>query len=149
MSEPPEARTAGEGLAAHGPEVTIIPLDAPFADPRGVIQPLVEADIRSVLIIESKAGAVRADHYHLSDWHYLYVLSGRMIYYYRPHGDTAPPRRLEVTAGQLVFTPAMMEHRTDFPEDTVCITLSRNQRDQAAYEADVVRLAMPVDEPAR
>ncbi|MFA7249542.1 MAG: cupin domain-containing protein [Dehalococcoidia bacterium] len=144
-----EPMIAGPGLAAHDAATTIVPLDAPFVDDRGAIRPLVEADIRSVLIIESKAGAVRADHYHHSDWHYLYVISGQMIYWYRPHGDTSPPRRIMVEAGQLIFTPAMMEHRTDFPVDTVCVTLSRNQRDQAAYEADVVRIQMPVDETTR
>lgn len=142
MTEP---RIAGTGMAAHDHGATIVPLEEPFVDARGVIRPLVEADIRSVLVIESKAGSVRADHYHHTDWHYLYVVSGRMIYWYRPHGDTSPPKRLVVEAGQLVFTPPMMEHRTDFPVDTVCVTLSRNQRDQAAYEADVVRIQMPVD----
>lgn len=141
-------RIAGSGLAAHGDDVTIVTLDPPFVDERGRIVPLVEADMRSALVIERTAGSVGADHYHLSDWHYLYMVTGRMRYWYRRHGEDAPPREVIVEAGQMVFTPAMMEHRTDFLEDTICVTFSRNQRDQAAYEADVVRIKMPVDGPA-
>jgi hypothetical protein len=36
----------------------------------------------------------------------------------------------------------MVDHGMVFPEDTVFLTLSRNPRDQATYEADVVRIEM-------
>ena len=49
---------------------------------------------------------------------------------------------LLVKAGQMVFTPPMIDHGMKFPEDTVFLTLSRNPRDQATYEADVVRVDM-------
>jgi len=135
-----------DGTAPHGMDDTIIPLEPAIIDDRGVIQPLLEAHIRSALLISSKKGAVRADHYHHTDWHYLYVIKGRMAYWHRRHGADSPPKLLIVEAGQMVFTPPLVEHRTDFLEDTVCMTLSRNVRDQASYEADVVRLKMPVPE---
>ena len=138
-----------DGTSAHGTGDTIIDLDTPFVDARGAIQPLIEAQMKSALLIESKAGAVRADHYHYTDWHYLSVLSGEMTYYYRPVGSEDAPKVIIVRAGELVFTPPMMEHRTDFPMDTVCLTLSRNARDQAAYEADVVRIQMPIEGAVR
>lgn len=129
--------------SALGP---LVQLPDPFVDPRGFIQPLLDDHpIRSALIIRSVAGSVRANHYHLTDWHYLYVLSGRMEYYYRTAGSAGPPVHLTVLPGQMVFTPARVVHRTDFPEDAVCITLSGNPRDQAAYEADVVRVELAID----
>ena len=133
-----------DGTAPHGPDTVLVPLEPAIVEDRGVIQPLIEANIKSALMISSKKGTVRADHYHLTDWHYLYVVSGRMAYWHRPHGDTTPPRLLVVEAGQMVFSPPMVEHRTDFLEDTLCATLSRNERDQASYEADVRRIKMPV-----
>ena len=42
----------------------------------------------------------------------------------------------------MVFTPPLVDHGMVFPEDTVFLTLSRNPRDQATYEADVVRIDM-------
>ena len=42
----------------------------------------------------------------------------------------------------MVFTPPMVDHGMTFPEDTTFLTLSRNPRDQASYEADVVRVDM-------
>ena len=124
----------------------LVGLPDPFTDARGFIQPLLDDDpMRSALIIQSVAGAVRANHYHLTDWHYLYVLSGRMEYYYRLADSTDPPIHFTVLPGQMVYTPAMVVHRTDFPEDTLCVTVSGNPRDQAAYEADVIRVELPVD----
>ena len=52
------------------------------------------------------------------------------------------PELLLVKEGQMVFTPPMIDHGMKFPEDTVFLTLSRNPRDQATYEADVVRVDM-------
>ena len=40
----------------------------------------------------------------------------------------------------MVFTPPLVDHAMKFPVDTTFLTLSRNPRDQAAYEADVVRV---------
>lgn len=138
-----------DGTAPHGSETVLVPLDPPIVEPRGYIQPLVEAAIHSALVIFSKEGETRSDHYHLTDWHYLYVVSGRMVYLHRLHGDDGPPQRVIVEAGQMVFSPPMVEHRVEFLEDTVCLTLSRNARDQASYEADVRRVTMLVpDGPA-
>ena len=44
----------------------------------------------------------------------------------------------------MVFTPPMVDHGMRFPVDTIFLTLSRNPRDQASYEADVVRIDMLV-----
>ena len=120
----------------------LVKLEKPFVDERGHIQPLVERMMQSALVIHSKKGAVRANHYHKTDWHYSYVVSGVMEYYHRPVGSDKPPELLVVKAGQMVFTPPMVEHAMKFPQDTVFLALSRNPRDQDAYEADVVRVEM-------
>ncbi len=124
------------------PDQAIVPLEKPFVDDRGAIQPLVDRMMRSAVMIESKKGALRANHYHKTDWHYCYVISGCIEYYHRPTGDDNQPEMLLVKAGQMVFTPPMIDHGMKFPEDTVFLTLSRNPRDQATYEADVVRVEM-------
>jgi quercetin dioxygenase-like cupin family protein len=127
---------------ASWPETVKVTLEKPFADKRGKIQPLVDLMMKSAVMIESKKGSLRANHYHKTDWHYCYVLSGCIEYFHRPTGSASEPERVLVKAGEMVFTPPMVDHAMKFPEDTVFLTLSRNPRDQEAYEADVVRIDM-------
>jgi len=125
---------------ASWPKQPKVPLGKPFTDVRGAIQPLVDEMMKSAVMIESKKGSLRANHYHKTDWHYCYVISGTMEYFHRPTGSTAEPERLLVRVGEMVFTPPMVDHAMKFPEDTVFLTLSRNPRNQLAYESDVVRV---------
>lgn len=125
---------------ASWPKDVIVPLEAPFSDARGEIQPLVDMDMKSCVLITAREGSVRANHYHKTDWHFCYVLSGRIEYYHRAHGSDAPPEMVVIEQGRLFFTPPMVEHAMVFPEDTVFLTLGRNSRAQEVYEADVVRI---------
>jgi len=125
---------------AQWPTDVLVPLNLAYRDVRGEIIPLVDLPMKSAVLITSKAGTVRANHYHQTDWHFCYVVSGRIEYYYRPHGTKRPPDRVTVKAGQQIFTPPMVEHAMVFPEDTMFLTLGRNSRRQDVYEADVVRI---------
>lgn len=141
MSEP-DIDPVTEEEKATWPDEALVKLEKPFVDARGAIQPLVDRMMKSAVMIESKAGSLRANHYHKTDWHYCYVISGRIDYYHRPTGSEDEPELLVVEEGQMVFTPPMVDHGMQFPVDTVFLTLSRNPRDQATYEADVVRVDM-------
>jgi quercetin dioxygenase-like cupin family protein len=122
------------------PRTVIVPLEKAFVDLRGEIQPLVDVMMKSCVLITSKKGTVRANHYHRTDWHYCYVLSGRIDYYHRPVGSTAQPEKVSVGKGELFFTGPQVEHAMVFLEDTAFLTLGRNSRAQPVYEADVVRI---------
>jgi quercetin dioxygenase-like cupin family protein len=124
------------------PTTVIVSLEEPFADARGNIQPLVDLMMQSAVLITSVKGSLRANHYHKTDWHYCYVLSGCIEYYHRPTGSAAEPECVRVRAGEMAFTPPMVDHGMKFPEDCTFLTLSRNPRDQESYEADVVRIDM-------
>jgi len=118
----------------------IVPMTKPFTDPRGSILPLADEEMKSAVLITSKTGSIRANHYHKTDWHYCYVLSGSIDYYFRPVGSQQPPQHVKVKTGQIFFTPPMIEHAMCFPEDTAFVCLGRNSRAQEVYEADVVRV---------
>ena len=122
------------------PREVIVAMAAPFADARGEIQPLVDRTIESAVLITSKKGTVRANHFHNTDWHYCYVLEGRIEYHHRPHGGEGAPEAVIVEQGQLFFTPPMVDHAMVFLEDTTFLTLGRNSRAQEVYEADVERI---------
>ena len=124
----------------------VVKLEKPFVDGRGSIKPLVDTIMRSAIVIESKAGSLRANHYHKTDWHYCYVVSGQIEYLHRQTGSNQKPTTILVNEGEMIFTPPMVDHGMTFPVDTVFLTLSRNPRDQASYESDVVRVDMvPTD----
>ena len=122
------------------PKEVIVELEDGFSDERGNIQPLVDVDMKSCVLIDSKKGTIRANHYHKTDWHYCYVLKGRIDYYHRPQGSDDSPEKVEIKTGQMFFTPPMVEHTMVFPEDTTFLTFGRNSRRQEVYEADVVRV---------
>lgn len=127
---------------SHPEQSTLIALDAAFTDARGAIQPLVEGGFASAQLISSTPGSIRANHYHKEDWHYCYMVSGAMRYWYRKVGDAAAPACVEVRAGQMIFTPPMEEHAMEFTEQSVFINFANRQRDQASYEKDLVRVEL-------
>ena len=135
-------RPVAEDAAATFPKAVIVPLENPFSAERGSIQPLVDRRMESAVMISSKKGTVRANHYHKTDWHYCYVITGRIEYYHRPHGSDQAPDITVVEKGQLFFTPPMVDHAMAFLDDTVFLTLGRNSRAQEVYEADVERVTV-------
>tara|TARA_B100000459_G_C8481787_1_gene159020 strand:+ start:51 stop:485 length:435 start_codon:yes stop_codon:yes gene_type:complete len=122
------------------PSSVIVDLPKAFKDERGSIQPLLDIDMKSSVLITSKAGAIRANHYHKTDWHYCYVLSGEIRYYYRKHGEKRQAQEIIIKDKQLFFTPPMVDHAMVFTKQTDFITWSRNSRLQEVYEADVCRI---------
>ena len=124
------------------PDEHIIELEEPFKDDRGFIQMLVNTPIKNVTLIQSNKGAVRANHYHITDWHYMYVLTGSFDYYFRPTGSDDELQCVRVKSGELIFTPPMEDHATVFLEDCDLLAMSRNPRDQETYEEDVRRIVL-------
>jgi quercetin dioxygenase-like cupin family protein len=118
----------------------IVSLPASFEDARGVIQTLVDGGFQSVQIISSRAKSVRANHYHLTDSHYMYVLEGKMKYFHRPAGAEGPPEWVYVNAGQMIFSPPLVEHAVEFIEDSLFLNITGKSRDQSTYENDLVRV---------
>ena len=124
------------------PSTGLIELEPPHEDERGSIQSLVNFPMKNLSLISSKKNSVRSNHYHLTDWHYMYVLSGSFDYYYRPTNSKEDLKRVRVKKGEMVFTPPMEDHATVFLEDCDLLAISRNPRDQKAYEEDVRRVIL-------
>lgn len=116
--------------------------DAIYEDSRGKIISLAELDYKSALIIESKAGTTRANHYHIEDWHYCYLISGKFKYHWRQNGDKGIPAQKTIQAGEIVITPSKVEHAFHFLEDSIFVVLSGRARDQKNYEDDLIRVEL-------
>lgn len=124
------------------PDQVEVPLDAPFINENGIIQNLLLERFTSAAIITSVAGAVRANHYHKTDWHYAYVVSGAIDYFWRAVGSKEQPTKRRFGPQTMFFTPPMVEHAMFFPEPTAFITFARNVRDTEHHEADLVRVKL-------
>ena len=127
-----------EGRFVSGPRV---PLPTAFVNEVGEIQNLLLKPIQSVAVLKSRKGRVRANHYHKTDWHYAYVVSGKVLYFERAVGDTAVEPPIEILPGEMFFSPPMREHAMLFAEETTIITLAKNVRSHEEHEADLVRVA--------
>jgi oxalate decarboxylase/phosphoglucose isomerase-like protein (cupin superfamily) len=118
---------------------TLIPNVLRSADTRGDILSIVDEPVMNVSIITCKAGAIRSNHYHKSDFHYMYVLDGEIDYFYKAVGSE-DVKYLKVRQGDNIFTPHNEIHATYFPIDTRLIVSSKLPRDQESYERDTVRV---------
>jgi quercetin dioxygenase-like cupin family protein len=94
----------------------------------------------TVSVLYSKAGAVRANHWHRTDDHALYILTGAVEYYERAVGSSDMPRPQRFGPREMFYTPPMREHAMRFVEDTLMVSISSNTRTHEEHEADVVRV---------
>lgn len=117
-----------------------VPLDEAFRDARGTIQNLILRPCTSVAVISSAPRTIRANHYHRTDWHYAYVVSGEVLYFERPVGSSEAPKPRRFGPGEMFFTPPMVEHCMAFPVETTFVTMAKNVRSHESHEADVVRV---------
>ncbi len=108
-------------------------------DDRGDILSIVDEAVNNVSIITCNPGALRSNHYHHTDFHFMYVLEGEIDYFFKDIGSEEV-NYLKVRAGETIFTPDNEIHATYFPIKTRLIVSSKFPRDQATYEKDTVRV---------
>ena len=108
-------------------------------DERGEILSIVDDKVSNVSIIRCNPHTIRSNHYHLTDWHLMYVLKGKINYFFRKI-DAEDVNYLEVNQGDNIFTTPMEIHATYFPVETTLIVSSLNPRDQKTYESDTIRV---------
>lgn len=117
-----------------------------FIDERGGINRIVNENrlpIRAVLRITSKAGSIRSNHYHKSDYHYLYIESGKCEYSEKPAND--PKARVEtvtLVSGDLVLSNPGIIHAVKFLKDTVLYAFTTEKRKHENYEDDTERITI-------
>ena len=121
-------------------------IDPAIKDLRGEITNVFEGRIEHIALITSKKGTVRANHYHKQDHQFIYLVSGAFESHSVDVNNTAKRQVLEIKAGDIVETPALIAHAQKFTEDSVFLALTTRQREQGKYEEDTI--AYPVIEGA-
>jgi quercetin dioxygenase-like cupin family protein len=115
-----------------------------FVDERGEITKILDdgrSVIKSIILITSKKGAIRANHYHKQDSHFAYMLTGSMEYTEKPV-EGGKKESIIVKAGDMVYSAPMVIHAMRFLEDSSFLTLATEWRKQEAYEEDLVRVKL-------
>ena len=122
------------------PKTVKVKISSIFKDKRGSIHNISNELFRSCALIKSNKNSIRANHYHKKDWHYCYVLKGKIAYYYRKHGHSGKPKKIIINKGELFFTPPMVDHAMKFLSYTEFITLGRGSRTKINYDKDTIKI---------
>ena len=122
------------------PKKVKVGLSGIFEDKRGKIFNIANLLFRSCALIKSKKNSIRANHYHKKDWHYCYVLKGKIAYYHRRHGIKTKPKKIIINEGELFFTPPMVDHAMKFLSYTEFLTLGRGSRFKIDYDKDTNKI---------
>ena len=114
-------------------------------DERGSLSHLLEDEepITSAVLITSKKGSVRANHYHKKDTHHVYMIEGTMEYTYKNvNNKSGRKKTIIVKKGEVVTSPPLTIHAMKFLEDSVCLALTTEPRNSKQYEKDTVRVQL-------
>ena len=117
-------------------------VEKPFKDKRGWIKTILDGKFYSCVEIYSKKGSVRANHYHKKDKHFIYIIDGEILYFYRDRIKGAKTRIKLMKKNDLFFTPALQEHMAYFTKNTHFLTFNSRKKTQSNYEKDLVRINM-------
>jgi len=113
-----------------------------FLDKRGWLKKILDGNFSSCIEIYSKKGSIRANHYHKKDQHFMYIISGECIYFYRDRKKNAPTKNKIMKKNDLFYTPAMQEHMAYYTKNTHFLAFSSRKRTKFDYEKDLVKLNM-------
>lgn len=124
----------------HFSDYPFVTIPQSFHDDRGDILNIADGHLGDVAHIFSHSSAIRANHYHETDWHLTYLVNGSMHYTYCPLEDLDDTKLILVNAGQMIFSPPKIVHRMDFLKKSDMIAISRNSRKSEAYDLDTKRV---------
>ena len=113
-----------------------------FKDKRGWLKKILDGNFSSCIEIYSKKDSVRANHYHKKDTHFIYVINGEILYFYKDRKRRAKTRFKLMKKNDLFFTPAMQEHMAYFTKNTHFLAFSTRKRTKFDYEKDLIKVNM-------
>ena len=113
-----------------------------FKDSRGWLKKILDGNFSSCIEVFSKKGSTRANHYHKKDKHFIYVITGEILYFYKDRKKGSKVKIEKMKKGHLFYTPAMQEHMAYFLKSTHFLAFSTRKRTKFDYEKDLIRVNM-------
>ena len=117
-------------------------IEKSYKDKRGFINILTHENFSSCMEVFSKKKTIRANHYHKQDTHHIYVLNGKILFFYRDRKKNSKLNYGIMKKGDLFYTKNNQDHMAYFLEDTHFIAYSSKKRTRFNYEKDLVRIDM-------
>ena len=117
----------------------VISLPQHFEDSRGTIINIADGKFGDVAVISSTKNSIRANHFHVKDWHLSYMISGEMEYSWK-NSIEEDWQSLQVGKGMMIYTPPKVIHKMEFGKDSIFIAVSALSRTTINYEADTIRI---------
>ena len=113
-----------------------------FKDKRGWLKKILDGNFSSCIEIYSKKGSVRANHYHKKDTHFIYIINGEILYFYKDRKKGTKTKFKLMKKSDLFFTPSMQEHMAYFTKNTHFLAFSTRKRTKFDYEKDLIKVNM-------
>ena len=113
-----------------------------FKDKRGWLKKILDGNFSSCIEIYSKKGSIRANHYHKKDTHFIYVIDGEILYFYKDRKKGTKTKFKLMKKSDLFFTPSMQEHMAYFTKNTHFLAFSTRKRTKFDYEKDLIKVNM-------
>ena len=116
-----------------------------YKDKRGFIKTILNYGFSACLEVTSKKGTIRANHYHKKDEHFIYIMNGKILFFYRDRKKGSKLNYKIMKKGELFFTTYKQDHLAYFLENTHFFAFSSKKRFKFDYEKDLVRLRMDLE----
>lgn len=118
-----------------------------FTDNRGTIADIFyNVEINHVVIISSKAGSVRGNHWHKQTTQYTFVTKGELEYWHKPVNSNEPAKCEILKEGDFVKSAPNEIHAFKMLTDNEFIAFSEGLRGGKDYEKDTFRCEIPIVE---
>lgn len=131
--------------AGNYPTDPLVPPCSRHDSDAGTIFNLAHGAFGHVALIRTFAGHLRSNHFHLTDWHFIHLLSGHMHYWWRIKGLDDELKCVVAKPGQTIFTPPLTDHATFFSADSTVVAISKNARTPKEHETDTRRVPIVGD----
>jgi len=109
-------------------------------DERGVIKDLLNKSLNHVGFITTKAGVVRANHYHKLSTQYSYIPKGKFQVLLASVEEPTNVKKIILEEGDFIEIPPNVIHQFKAIEDADMVDMISESRSGTGYEDDVVRV---------
>ena len=78
-------------------------------------------------------------HYHKKNSHYIYVIKGQLIYFYKEK-NKKKIKKITVKKNHLIFTPNLEAHMIIFKKESEILEISKYKFSKISYNKDTVKV---------
>jgi len=117
-----------------------ISLKPNFRDKRGTIMDIIyKTNVNHVGIIKSRKNTIRGNHYHKKTTQYVFIVQGKMEYWYKKLHSKIKAKRILLKPNDLIETPPYEIHAIRMLEDNIFVVMAKGMRGGKDYEKDTFR----------